>query len=228
MLEIIAVTLKDAIDIEQYGGDRIELVTGIEVGGLTPSIGLIEKVCNTVDIPVNVMVRPHAKSFVYDKYDEEVILRDIEEIKKTKAYGIVFGALTCEGEIDEALLKKVIHAKEHLSLTFHRAIDESNDVMKSLKTLLKYDIDRILTSGGKPKVTDAVDVIKEMIEESKNKIIILPGSGLYLDNVDRFIQDAKPMEIHMGSGVKYNKNNNENISKEAIREVQTYLKGHKL
>ena len=52
LLEIIATTLSEAIDIEKYGGHRIELVTGVSDGGLTPSIALTKEVCESVSIPV--------------------------------------------------------------------------------------------------------------------------------------------------------------------------------
>lgn len=42
MIEIIASTLRDAMNIEKGGGDRIELVSALSEGGLTPSIGLIK------------------------------------------------------------------------------------------------------------------------------------------------------------------------------------------
>jgi copper homeostasis protein CutC len=41
-LEVIAISISDVKAAERYGANRIELVTGIAEGGLTPSIGLIE------------------------------------------------------------------------------------------------------------------------------------------------------------------------------------------
>ena len=204
ILEVIATTLKEAVDIEIYGGNRIELVTGIKEGGLTPSLGLIEEVCETVKIPVYVMVRPHSKSFIYSESDRKVILKDIELIKKTKAKGIVFGALLSDGTIDTKLLKKVCDLKGHLGLTFHRAIDASHSVLESFKELLNYPIERVLTSGGKPNVVDAIDVINEMVCIAQDSnVSVLAGSGLNLNNVKNFVEKAHVREIHMGSGVKY-------------------------
>jgi len=42
LLEVIAVSASDVREAVRYGADRIELVTGIAEGGLTPSLGLIE------------------------------------------------------------------------------------------------------------------------------------------------------------------------------------------
>ena len=94
------------------------------------AIALINEVCNNVEIPVYVMVRPHGKSFIYNENDIKVILNDIKAITKTKAKGIVFGALNNDLTINESLLKQIIDIKSHLKLTFHRAFDKSNDIFK--------------------------------------------------------------------------------------------------
>jgi copper homeostasis protein len=43
IIEIIGSTVEDCIEIEKGGAQRIELVSALEVGGLTPSYGLIRK-----------------------------------------------------------------------------------------------------------------------------------------------------------------------------------------
>jgi len=224
LLEVIATTLSEAIDIERFGGDRIELVTGVSDGGLTPSIALVDKVSNSVNIPVYVMLRPHSKSFVYDQNDKEVILNDLKAIKNTKAKGIVFGALNEDGSIDEELLKEVIKNKGHLNLVFHRAIDRSKDVIESTKLLLNYDIERILTSGGYDTAIEGYKVINEMVELTKEKITILAGAGLKPSNIKEFVSKTNVTEVHMGSGVKYDGSNMNDISEKLIIETKSLIK----
>jgi copper homeostasis protein len=48
LLEVIATTVADARLAAQAGADRLELVTAMGEGGLTPSIGLIEAVVDAV------------------------------------------------------------------------------------------------------------------------------------------------------------------------------------
>lgn len=217
ILEVIATTLKEAKDIEKYGANRIELVTAISDGGLTPSIALINEVCNNVNIPVYVMVRPHSKSFIYDSDDIKVILEDIKAIKETKAKGIVFGALNDDLTINESLLKQITNIKGHLALTFHRAFDKSRDLFESLSILKKYDVERILTSGGKDRAADAIDTLKLLKSEaSLANIKILVGSGINPNNVELF-KDFE--EVHIGSGVKYNQNNFNEIDERLMIDV---------
>lgn len=217
LLEVIATTLSEAIDIEKYGGNRIELVTGISEGGLTPSLALINQVCDSVSIPVYVMVRPHGKSFVYNEDDAKVIIDDVKAISKTNAKGIVFGALNEDLTIDEQLLASVIEAKGNLKLTFHRAIDKSIDLFKSFDIIKKYDVERILTSGGKDRAIDALDELTKLkaLADTAN-IKILVGSGINVKNVQEFLAFD---EVHIGSGVKFDGNNFNEIDERLMIEV---------
>jgi copper homeostasis protein len=192
MLEVICETVQDAIHAAESGADRIELVSALCDGGLTPSIALVEHVCNYVLIPVRVMIRPHARSFIYDMYDQEVILKDLLKIKATKAEGIVFGALKEDKTIDYDLLNQVIKHKGHLKLTFHRAIDETKDYLSEIKTLLEYPIDSVLTSGSKPNAIEAIDLLNQIKHEFDDKgIELLAGKGIQPDNIEEFITSNK-------------------------------------
>jgi len=220
MIEIIATTLKEALDAEKHGADRIELVTGILEGGLTPSIALIEEVSNQLSIPVNVMVRPHSKSFVYDDFDMKVVISDIKKIAKTKASAIVFGSLNSDKTINELDLERVFEAKEHLKLTFHRAIDSCENYLEELNKLVKYDIDTVLTSGGNPKATDDFERMTEAVNICKsNEVTLLAGSGLYIDTVQEFLSNVKVDEIHLGSGVKFGKDNLKEIDPNKMKQL---------
>lgn len=228
IIEIIATTLKDAIEAEKYGANRIELVMGINEGGLTPSYSTIKTVIENVNIPVHVMIRPHSRSFLYDQYDEMVILEDISICKKLGADGIVFGALTKAREIDEQLLKKVIEASAGMNITFHRAIDETIDILKATNTIIQYpEITHILTSGGRNSVLDAVENIKEMIQITKqSKVKLIAGSGLTLNKVSDFIKDTKVNEVHFGSGVRLNQSAIELIDKNKMDTLIQQIKAY--
>lgn len=91
LLEVIATTIGDARAAARAGADRIELVTAISEGGLTPSVGVIEAVVAAVPIPVNVIVRPHSRSFSYDASELAAIARDVRAAVAAGANGIVFG-----------------------------------------------------------------------------------------------------------------------------------------
>jgi len=201
MLEIIASTVEEAVAAEQAGADRIELVSALSEGGLTPSYGLIRQVVSTVEIPVHVLVRPHSKSFVYSKSDEETIITDIDLIRELGAAGIVVGSLTSDGRVDEGFLGRIIKHKGELSLTFHRAIDSSRDILEAAEVLADFpEVDRILTSGGQATALEGKETIARLIEEHPD-LIILPGSGITLENAEALIEATKASELHVGSAV---------------------------
>lgn len=201
MLEIIASTVEEAVAAEQAGADRIELVSALSEGGVTPSYGLIRQVVSTVEIPVHVLVRPHSKSFVYSKSDEETIITDIDLIRELGAAGIVVGSLTADGRVDEGFLGRIIKHKGELSLTFHRAIDSSRDILEAAEVLADFpEVDRILTSGGQATALEGKETIARLIEDHSD-LIILPGSGITLENAEALLEATKASELHVGSAV---------------------------
>ncbi|HAL01575.1 MAG TPA: copper homeostasis protein, partial [Exiguobacterium sp.] len=195
MLEIIASTVEEAVAAEQAGADRIELVSALSEGGLTPSYGLIRQVVSTVEIPVHVLVRPHSKSFVYSKSDEETIITDIDLIRELGAAGIVVGSLTADGRVDEGFLGRIIKHKGELSLTFHRAIDSSRDILEAAEVLADFpEVDRILTSGGQATALEGKETIARLIADYPD-LIILPGSGITLENAEALLEATKASEL---------------------------------
>lgn len=218
MLEIIGMCVEDAKQIEAYGADRIELVSALTEGGLTPSYGLIEAVVNSVNIPVNVMIRHHAKGFVYSKEDLKIMKKDIEIVKNLGANGVVLGLLDRFNNIDEEGLKSLLSKCNGLDVTFHKAIDET-DLIKSVRILNKYpNITNILTAGGKSDITSNIDVINEMIDKS-NDINILLGGGLNFENIEEIKVLTKAKDFHFGTAIRVNKDPFGEIDKNKLRKL---------
>ncbi|MGX9758039.1 copper homeostasis protein CutC [Clostridioides difficile] len=218
MLEIIGMTVEDAKIIEDCGADRIELVSALTEGGLTPSFGLIESVVNSVKIPVNVMIRPHAKSFVYSKEDINIMIKDINIVKDIGANGVVFGMLDKNNNIDEENLNFLLQYCDNLDVTFHRAIDESNTI-ESVNVLKDYDrITNILTSGGKGSIRDNIKVIKDMMLNSNN-IKILLGGGLNFNNIVEIKEVTKANNFHFGTAIRIDKNPFKDIDRQKLKQL---------
>lgn len=216
VLEVIATCVEDALLAEECGAGRLELITAITEGGLTPSIGMIQQVVDAVNIPVNVMVRPHSRSFVYGKQDIATMSADIKAIAATGAAGIVIGALTVDRSIDEAFLEQVLPLAGKLDVTFHRAFDELEDMVAGLRTLLRYpQISRVLTSGGVSPAPEAVPMIRELVELTRGReagslshpssghpLSIIAGHGLTVEGIESFIAATGVSEVHFGSAVR--------------------------
>ncbi|AUN14917.1 copper homeostasis protein [[Clostridium] sordellii] len=218
MLEIIGMSVEDAIAIEKCGADRIELVSALTEGGLTPSFGLIESVVNKVKIPVNVMIRHHAKSFVYSDEDINIMIKDIEKVKEIGANGVVFGMLDEKNNIKEEQLITLLEAAKGLDVTYHRAIDETN-VIDSIKILSKYEyITNVLTSAGKGNIENNIEKIKEM-KKNAGSINILLGGGLNFENIDRIKNLTNNKDFHFGTAIRVDKNPFGEIDEAKLRKL---------
>src|SRR5690625_3591442 len=99
ILEMVGTSVEDVMLAEKFGVDRIELCQGMKEHGITPSYGLIKRAVEAVNIPINVIVRPHSKSFQYNEDDVQTMITDIEMIKKIGANGVVLGPLTRENTV---------------------------------------------------------------------------------------------------------------------------------
>ena len=225
LLELIATTVADARLAAQAGADRIELVTAMGEGGLTPSVGLIEAVVAAVEIPVNVIVRPHSRSFVYDADDYAVMLRDVRAVKAEGANGVVIGMLNADGEIDREGLARAIDAADGLAITFHRAFDEARDLPAALDVLLGFDaVTNVLTSGGKPSVLYAQATIRELVRQaSGSHCTVLAGAGLTIDAVAGFVSATHVEAVHFGSGVREGGNGLAPVDAAKVAQVRVLL-----
>jgi copper homeostasis protein len=225
LLEVIATTVADAQAAARGGADRLELVTAMGEGGLTPSLGMIEAVVEAVTIPVNVIVRPHSRSFVYDADDYAVMLRDVRAAKVAGAHAVVIGMLTPSREIDRDGLQRAIDAADGMPITFHRAFDEARDLHEALDVLLGFDaVTNVLTSGGKPSVLEARAEIQTLVQRAAHThCTILAGAGFTVDRVAEFVSATQVRAVHFGSGVRIGDKGLAPVDENKVRRVRTLL-----
>lgn len=214
MIEIIGTTIEDIKRIEESGADRIELVSALSEGGLTPSYSLIKRAVQSVKIPVNVMIRPHGKSFIYTEEEIQLMVEDILIAKELNANGVVLGTLNIQNEICLPSLEKLLKVCDGIEVTFHRAIDELSDPALGIGILAEYEqITNVLTSGGKGNISKNIAVIKTMEEKAKH-INVIAGGGLNLENIKEIMKNTKAPDYHFGTAVRYDKSN--------FGEINTY------
>lgn len=231
ILEVCANSIKSAILAEQGGADRIELCSNISLGGTTPSIGMIKEVKEKVKIDVFVLIRPREGNFVYSDLEFEIIKRDIEECGRLNCQGVVSGVLTRSGKIDKERNKTVVElAKNYgMEITFHRALDRTEDIIESTKEIIDLGFDRILTSGGYQTVSRGVNNILELNKLYRGLINIMPGGGITSENILEIAKKTQAKEFHGTFSTKiedcYNYNNpnmNENfyLQETDIRKIE--------
>ena len=158
------------------GVDRLELCTALAVGGLTASMGLIER-ATAGPVPVHVLVRPHAGGFDYDAADADVIVTDVRRSVAAGAAGVVVGA-TNAGQVDEPLMRRIREAAGAAQVTFHRAFDVLAERSAVLDVLVGLDVDRVLTSGAAPSATAGVDELRRLVRHAAGRIEIMAAGGV--------------------------------------------------
>ena len=196
LLEIAANSLASALAAQEGGADRIELCGALEVGGLTPSHGLIALVRERVKIPIYVLIRPRAGDFVYVETEFETMLRDIEACVALGCDGVVIGALDVEGGVDSRNCRELIRVAGKLGVTFHRAIDVSRDPLEALEAIIALGCERVLTSGGRANALDGVATIRAMAARGGNRLRVMAGAGVTSGNVARLRIASGAAEFH--------------------------------
>src|SRR5690625_2545628 len=130
-IEVIVQNGAEAIAAERLGADRLELVSAIQEGGLTPSYGTIKQVLASVSIPVYIMVRPHSYHYDYQENEMQIIHEDVKNILQLGGNKIVFGSLNADLTINEAQLASVINISMDLMFTIHCSFYENNTCFNS-------------------------------------------------------------------------------------------------
>jgi copper homeostasis protein len=184
------------------GADRVELCTDLAVGGTTPSIGLTEwtvRAAHAGGMQVHVLIRPRGGDFVYSEDEEDAMTRDIRAAKKAGADGVVMGALTRSGAVDVPLTARLITVARPLSVTFHRAFDNSADPVAAFADVLELGADRLLTSGGAPTALDGADVIKSLAARSAGRTVVMAGGGVTESTAAQVVRRTGVRELHFSA-----------------------------
>ncbi len=222
-LELIAQDIDEAKLLEDLGADRLELVTGMGEGGLTPSHGLIKQVAQNIKIPVNVMLRSRG-GYSTSEEDLKVNLADLEWIKECGLNGAVFGWLLDNGELNMPAIKAVVENKGKLELTLHRCIDSVNNYEESIQQLKGLPLARILSSGHLPSIIDGAKNL-DMAKKELPGVIFLAGGGLRINNLKEFVTTYHPAEVHMGSATHVDGDYTKPIDPARVKQLVDIIKG---
>ncbi|WP_277631056.1 copper homeostasis protein CutC [Atopococcus tabaci] len=197
-VEICCGSVEDAVTAEQAGADRIEFNQALYLGGLTPSIGSLKLVLETVRIPVVPMVRPRAGGFSYTETEFHVIMRDVEEMCALPIAGVAFGCLDSEKRVDvkkNRLIVEKLH-RHRKEAVFHRAFDVTPDPFEAMETLIELGVNRVLTSSQQPTAPAGTELLKQLQQRFGHQIEILAGGGVNASNVQPLMQETGIAQVH--------------------------------
>ena len=179
------------------GADRIELCSALEIGGLSPSPGLLRAASNS-PVPVVAMIRPRGGDFRFDEAETQLMLDEIDLVAAAGLQGVVLGASLADGRLDRHTLERLLRraAGHGLRSTLHRAIDLCPDLGQATRLAIDLGFERILTSGGARSAPAGLDGLRRCFDAAAGRIAIMPGAGIDADNVDLLRARLPVTDIH--------------------------------
>jgi copper homeostasis protein len=195
---ILEICVDDAAGIDAAvagGADRIELCSALELGGLTPSVALLDHALRA-GRPIHMMIRPRAGGFVYGEDDVALMVKEIGGAVARGAAGVVVGALRPDNGLDCAALGRFRDAARDATIVLHRAIDLVSDPVAAVGEAIALGYDKILSSGGAPTAVDGMGALAAMVAAAGQRLSIIAGSGVTPDTVARIIAGTGVREVH--------------------------------
>ncbi len=197
------------------GAHGLELCASMEWGGLTPSVDAVRRSRALFAYPhIMAMIRPRKGGFCYTPQELATMEEQIRGMKHAGADGVVFGALTPQGIVDEEGLARLVDTarKEGLQTTFHRAFDALKDPLEGLEILGRHRVDRVLTSGipweGAFPAMERMEWLQRVAENNRGRLNLVLGGGVAPENVVELVSSVEakgPVAwVHAFSGVLEN------------------------
>lgn len=180
VLEVCVDSLSSARAAAAGGADRLELCSALVVGGLTPSVELLEQIRENCSLPVRCLMRPRAGDFLYDAEELDLLSRQIRRLRAAGADGFVLGALTSDGALDVPAMERLLEACGGRPVTLHRCIDVSCDPEATYRAAAGLGVDTVLTSGGAAACEEGVPVLERLLalRDAQNGPEVLIGAGV--------------------------------------------------
>ena len=195
-LEVIGFNIESCAIAQAAGANRIELCDNPADGGTTASYGFMKAARRLLTIDLYPIIRPRGGDFLYSDEDFDIMKTDIETARKTGCDGVVIGILKEDGAVDIARCSILVELAYPMGVTFHRAFDRAADPFTALEDVIKTGCERILTSGQKPTAPEGAELLRDLIEQADERIIIMPGSGVRSDNIVELAQKTGACEFH--------------------------------
>lgn len=221
VLEVIVLSVEDAVHAEAGGATRLEVVRDIHADGLTPDVRLVEALLATVRIPLRVMVRPRNTFLVGDTAHRDEIARDAARFAALPVdlvTGYVRAAADGSSELDEDALAMVAERAPNARLTVHRAIERiSGDPTAALRRFPM--VDRVLSAGaGQGWGERAVALADLQARIAPVRVIV--GGGVSLDGVEALAAQPALRELHVGRIARVGESYQQPVSPESVAALR--------
>ncbi|WP_163542106.1 copper homeostasis protein CutC [Occultella kanbiaonis] len=206
-VEICVADATGVVAARNGGADRIELCAALEIGGLTPSIGLVTAALELAGpVSVTVLVRPRAGDFHYGTDEIDVMVADILALADLAAarqragvparLEVTTGALTAAGDLDLTALRRLRDAAGPLPVVQHKAFDLVADPASALDQLADLGIGATLTSGGGGPARDNLEILRRLVAR-RDDVVVVPAGGVRAHDVATLVQATGARRVHL-------------------------------
>ena len=112
------------------------------------------------------LMRPRPGDFLYTEDELALLCAQMPVLRTAGADGFVIGALTADGALDTAAMRRLISAAgPGAGLTLHRAIDVSRDPRATYRAAAALGLDTVLTSGAAAHCLQGEGVLRALLDE---------------------------------------------------------------
>ena len=202
LLEVIVCSLSDAIEAERGGAGRLEIVSELKRGGLTPSFHLVAEIKQRVDIPVRVMLRESDGFGMAGDSESDRLCAAAERFASLEVDGFVLGFLK-DGEVDVPLTQRVLDHAPYTRATFHHAFEATQDKSSALTAIKRLpQVDRVLSHGGTDGLNLRVQRLKRYAAMGAPELAILAGGGINDEAISQISSETNIREFHVGRAAR--------------------------
>ena len=202
ILEVIACSVADAIEAAKGGAGRLEVVSALDRGGLTPSLELVRAIRDAVDLPLRVMVRESDGYETSGETEIEKLCAAAKVFSRLDVDGLVLGFL--DGKtIDLELTRRILAAAPSLGATFHHAFEDAADQLQAVREIKKLSqVDRILSHGGPGELEQRRQRLDAYVHAAAPEITIVAGGGIDSRAIALLRQTSAVREFHVGRAAR--------------------------
>jgi len=196
--EICCGSYYDVKQAVEGGAERVELNSALALGGLTPAETELCMVKEDFSVKVIAMLRPRGAGFCYSDEEFRVMKRECQRLLECGADGIAFGCLRKDASLDEYKNQCILDLIKNKGkeAVFHRAFDCTEAPLTVVEQLISIGVDRVLTSGLKPKAIEGRDFLRRLQADYGGELEILAGSGIHSGNALELIEYTGIHQVH--------------------------------
>lgn len=207
LLEVAVTHPRDVPGCVEGGADRLAVVAPGASYATSPEPALVSAVARSSGLPVRALLRlpptDGAAPYAADAAALDRLADLAREYVALGAEGVVLGFLDADLEVDVWACRTLLAAVPGTPWTFHRAIDDTLDPVRSWGRVVDLPGVTSVRSGGSPQglaqgYDDLLALARRSLEVAR---LLMPAGGLSAEHVPWFAREGV-RQLHVGTQVR--------------------------